>query len=183
MLVRCGAVRCGAIRVWWCSRPSSLQPFCGRYPLLCRVAGWLRALVTRWYSARLHLLLGADWQPSLFDASARRPASQGAPYERRDRDPLRKPGKDGAANRERILDCAQELFVTDGLHVSLHGTADDLRIGIGTVYRHFATHADLYVGMHERIAGATDAEGRPPPARRSPRKGDGLPRLRHSHFV
>lgn len=74
----------------------------------------------------------------------------------------RKPRKDGAANREKILDRAEELFATDGLNVNLHGISDDLGIGIGTVYRHFATHADLYVGVHERIAGATDAEGRPP---------------------
>jgi len=71
----------------------------------------------------------------------------------------RKPRKDGAANRERILDRAEELFATDGLNVSLHGIADDRGIGIGTVYRHFATHADLYVGVYERIAGASDAEG------------------------
>jgi len=45
--------------------------------------------------------------------------------------------------------------------VSLHGIADDLGIGIGTVYRHFATHADLSVGVYERIAGAIDAEARP----------------------
>jgi len=73
----------------------------------------------------------------------------------------RKPRKDGVANRERILDCAEELFATDGLNVSLYGVADDLRIGIRTVHRHFATHADLSVGVYERIAGATDAEGRP----------------------
>ena len=73
----------------------------------------------------------------------------------------RKPRKDGVANRERILDRAEELFATDGLTVSLHGIADDLGIGIGTVYRHFATHADLSVSVFERIAGVTDAEGRP----------------------
>jgi len=39
----------------------------------------------------------------------------------------RKPQKDGAASRERILDRAEELFATDGLNVSLHGTEDDLR--------------------------------------------------------
>ena len=71
----------------------------------------------------------------------------------------RKPRRDGVANRARILDRAEELFAIDGLNVSLHGIPDDLGIGIGTVYRHFATHADLYVGVYERIAGAIDAEG------------------------
>ena len=70
----------------------------------------------------------------------------------------RRPRKDGVANRARILDRAEELFAIDGLNVSLHGIADELKIGIGTVYRHFATHADLYVGVYERIAGASDAE-------------------------
>jgi len=71
----------------------------------------------------------------------------------------RKPRRDGVVNREKILERAQELFATEGLKVSLHGIADDLGIGIDTVYRHFAAHADA--------AATTTTTRRPKPAARA----------------
>lgn len=67
----------------------------------------------------------------------------------------RKPRRDGVVNREKILERAQELFATEGLKVSLHGIADDLGIGIDTVYRHFAAQADVAAATTTTTSGGT----------------------------
>lgn len=70
--------------------------------------------------------------------------------------PLR---RDALANRTRILDHAEKVFADEGLDVSLHRIAEDLGLGIGTVYRHFATLDDLYFALYERIGERIDAVG------------------------
>ena len=73
--------------------------------------------------------------------------------------PTRKPRKDAVANRERILDHAEQVFTAEGFEVSLHRLADDLGIGIGTVYRHFPTHDELVHGIYRRISSRIDDAG------------------------
>jgi AcrR family transcriptional regulator len=71
----------------------------------------------------------------------------------------RAPRKDALANRERILTHAERVFADEGFSVSLHRIAEDLGIGIGTVYRHFPTHGDLLVGIYRRFEAKIDAAG------------------------
>ncbi|MBO0855158.1 MAG: TetR/AcrR family transcriptional regulator [Nocardia sp.] len=48
-----------------------------------------------------------------------------------------------AANRERILDAAAEVFGKQGSAGSTEEVARRAKVGIGTVFRHFPTKADL----------------------------------------
>ncbi|MCB0861896.1 MAG: TetR/AcrR family transcriptional regulator [Solirubrobacterales bacterium] len=49
----------------------------------------------------------------------------------------RKPRKDAARNRERIIQAAGELFAEQGLEATLNGIAHHAGLGVATVYRHF----------------------------------------------
>ncbi|WP_293781311.1 TetR/AcrR family transcriptional regulator [uncultured Aeromicrobium sp.] len=59
--------------------------------------------------------------------------------------------KDAVANRERLLIGAEEYFAEQGIDAPLHGLADRVGVGIGTVYRNFPTHADLIRALYDRI--------------------------------
>lgn len=65
-------------------------------------------------------------------------------------DSARAPRKDAAENRERLLDVA-EVYFSSGVDASLHGLARAAGVGIGTLYRHFATHEELVRALHERL--------------------------------
>ncbi|MBS9535544.1 TetR/AcrR family transcriptional regulator [Mycobacterium sp. M1] len=54
--------------------------------------------------------------------------------------PLR---KDAERNRNRILDAARELFAAKGLEPNLNDVAHHAGVGVGTVYRRFATKDEL----------------------------------------
>ena len=49
----------------------------------------------------------------------------------------RKPRKDAARNRERIIQAAGELFAEQGLVATLNGIAHHAGLGVATVYSHF----------------------------------------------
>lgn len=68
----------------------------------------------------------------------------------------RRPRRDAAANRERILDRAEELFAESVMEPSLNMIAKDLGMGIGTVYRHFATVDELVYGVYRRLSERID---------------------------
>ena len=55
----------------------------------------------------------------------------------------RQPRKDALRNRERVLDAATELIRRDGEKVPIARIAEHAGVGVGTVYRHFATREDL----------------------------------------
>jgi AcrR family transcriptional regulator len=57
--------------------------------------------------------------------------------------PVRRSRSDAARNRELILAAARGLFAERGSEVQLPEVARAAGVGIGTVYRHFPTHADL----------------------------------------
>lgn len=59
--------------------------------------------------------------------------------------------KDAVANRERLLAGAEEYFGEKGIDAPLHGLAEHVGVGVGTLYRNFATHADLVRALHDRI--------------------------------
>lgn len=55
----------------------------------------------------------------------------------------RRPRRDAAANRERILSAAEEAFRHHGLSVDMRAVAAAAGVGVGTLYRHFPTRDDL----------------------------------------
>jgi AcrR family transcriptional regulator len=65
----------------------------------------------------------------------------------------RQPRKDAAANRERVLDAATELVRRDGEKVPMAHIAARAGVGVGTVYRHFATREDLLGALVHRSFG------------------------------
>ncbi|OBA66796.1 TetR family transcriptional regulator [Nocardia sp. 852002-20019_SCH5090214] len=55
----------------------------------------------------------------------------------------RKTRADAARNRDRLLEAARELFAEKGSQVQLPDVARAAGVGVGTVYRHFPTLAEL----------------------------------------
>lgn len=58
---------------------------------------------------------------------------------------------DAIANRERLLDTAEVHFARYGLDASMHGIADAAGVGVGTLYRNFASHSELIGALFDRI--------------------------------
>ena len=68
---------------------------------------------------------------------------------------------DAAANRDRILDAAAELFASRGISVPLDEVARSAGVGVATLYRRFPTRADLVAATFERnISRFTEAVDR-----------------------
>jgi AcrR family transcriptional regulator len=65
----------------------------------------------------------------------------------------RQPRRDAAANRERVLDAATELVRRDGEKVPMAQIADRAGVGVGTIYRHFATREHLLGALVHRSFG------------------------------
>ena len=65
----------------------------------------------------------------------------------------RQPRKDALRNRERVLDAATELVRRDGEKVPIARIAEHAGVGVGTVYRHFATREDLLGALVYRSFG------------------------------
>ena len=55
----------------------------------------------------------------------------------------RPPRKDALRNRERVLDAATEVVRREGESVPMAAIAERAGVGVGTVYRHFATREEL----------------------------------------
>lgn len=64
-------------------------------------------------------------------------------------DPDRPLRKDAERNRRRIVEAARELFAARGLEPSLNDVAHHAGVGAGTVYRRFATKAELLEATFE----------------------------------
>ncbi|MEO3964653.1 TetR/AcrR family transcriptional regulator, partial [Mycolicibacterium smegmatis] len=60
--------------------------------------------------------------------------------------PLR---KDAERNRKRVLEAARELFAAKGLEPNLNDVARHAGVGVGTVYRRFATKEELLEAIFE----------------------------------
>jgi AcrR family transcriptional regulator len=83
--------------------------------------------------------------------------------------PPRQPRRDAAANRERVLDAATELVRLEGEKVPMADIARHAGVGVGTVYRHFATREELLEALVHRsfelaVANARTAAATPGPA-------------------
>jgi AcrR family transcriptional regulator len=65
----------------------------------------------------------------------------------------RRTRKDALQNRDRVLDAATELVRRDGEKVPMAKIAERAGVGVGTVYRHFATREDLLGALVHRSFG------------------------------
>lgn len=54
---------------------------------------------------------------------------------------------DAVANRKRLLDAAREAFAEIGANAEVKDIAERAGIGVGTIYRHFASKEDLLRGV------------------------------------
>lgn len=63
---------------------------------------------------------------------------------------------DAVANRRRLLAVAETYFGERGIDASLHELVARAGVGIGTLYRHFPTHADLIRALHDRLVERID---------------------------
>jgi AcrR family transcriptional regulator len=61
--------------------------------------------------------------------------------------------KDALRNRDRVLDAATELVRSDGEKVPMAKIAERAGVGVGTVYRHFATREELLGALVYRSFG------------------------------
>src|ERR671928_1354069 len=51
--------------------------------------------------------------------------------------------RDAAANRERLLNAASELFAEHGFNVTLNDIAHQAGVGVGTAYRRFSNKEEV----------------------------------------
>lgn len=65
---------------------------------------------------------------------------------------------DAVRNRERVLDCAEQLFAEQGLRVQLDDVAERAGVGVGTVCRNFATKEALVEEVLNRARASLVAE-------------------------
>jgi AcrR family transcriptional regulator len=63
--------------------------------------------------------------------------------------PCRGLRKDAERNRQRVLRAARELFAERGLEATLNDVARHANVGVGTVYRRFATKDELVEALFE----------------------------------
>lgn len=65
---------------------------------------------------------------------------------------------DAARNRDRLLEVASQAFARDGVDASLERIAKDAGVGVGTLYRHFATRDALMEAVFRRNVDVLTAE-------------------------
>jgi AcrR family transcriptional regulator len=63
--------------------------------------------------------------------------------------PCRGLRKDAERNRQRVLEAARELFAAKGMEATLNDVAHHANVGVGTVYRRFATKEELVEAIFE----------------------------------
>jgi AcrR family transcriptional regulator len=66
-----------------------------------------------------------------------------------DDEPGRALRRDAERNRQRVLVAARELFAAKGLEATLNDVAHHANVGVGTVYRRFATKEELLEAIFE----------------------------------
>ncbi|WP_149829943.1 TetR/AcrR family transcriptional regulator [Streptomyces tailanensis] len=62
--------------------------------------------------------------------------------------PTRGKRADAVRNRRTLLAAAAEVFVTSGVDAPIREIACQAGVGVGTIYRHFPTRADLVVAVY-----------------------------------
>src|SRR6478609_2967391 len=57
---------------------------------------------------------------------------------------------DARRNEQTLLDAAAAVFVTSGVQAPVRDIAAKAGVGMGTIYRHFPTRADLVIAVYRR---------------------------------
>ena len=68
---------------------------------------------------------------------------------------------DARRNEQALLDAAAAVFVASGVEAPVRDIAARAGVGVGTVYRHFPTRADLIVAVYRHQVEACAEAGRP----------------------
>ena len=55
---------------------------------------------------------------------------------------------DARRNEKALLDAAAAIFVTTGVEAPVRDIAAKAGVGLGTIYRHFPTRADLVIAVY-----------------------------------
>ena len=65
---------------------------------------------------------------------------------------------DARRNEQTLLDAAAAVFVTSGVDAPVRAIAAEAGVGMGTIYRHFPTRADLIVAVYRhQVAACAEA--------------------------
>ncbi|GEC04434.1 TetR family transcriptional regulator [Streptomyces spinoverrucosus] len=67
--------------------------------------------------------------------------------------------KDARRNKEALLDAAAAVFVTSGVDAPVRDIAAKAGVGLGTIYRHFPTRADLIIAVYRHQVDACAEAG------------------------
>ncbi len=72
--------------------------------------------------------------------------------------PARPKRADARRNKQTLLDAAAAVFVTSGVDAPVRDIAAKAGVGMGTIYRHFPTRADLVVAVYRhQVAACAEA--------------------------
>ncbi|WP_053748838.1 TetR/AcrR family transcriptional regulator [Streptomyces sp. MMG1533] len=66
---------------------------------------------------------------------------------------------DARRNKESLLDAAAAVFVTSGVEAPVRDIAAKAGVGLGTIYRHFPTRADLIIAVYRHQVDACAEAG------------------------
>src|SRR6478609_5105343 len=66
---------------------------------------------------------------------------------------------DARRNEQTLLDAAADVFVTSGVEAPVRDIAAEAGVGMGTIYRHFPTRADLIIAVYRHQVEACAAAG------------------------
>ncbi|MDL5205777.1 TetR/AcrR family transcriptional regulator [Streptomyces sp. ALI-76-A] len=67
--------------------------------------------------------------------------------------------KDALRNKQTLLDAAAAVFVTSGVEAPVRDIAAKAGVGMGTIYRHFPTRADLIIAVYRHQVDACAEAG------------------------
>ncbi|GGS29159.1 TetR family transcriptional regulator [Streptomyces humidus] len=67
--------------------------------------------------------------------------------------------KDARRNQQTLLDAAAAIFVTSGVEAPVRDIAAEAGVGVGTIYRHFPTRADLVIAVYRHQVDACAEAG------------------------
>ncbi|HET6858439.1 MAG TPA: TetR/AcrR family transcriptional regulator [Streptomyces sp.] len=67
--------------------------------------------------------------------------------------------KDARRNRQTLLEAAATVFVTSGVEAPVRDIAAEAGVGMGTIYRHFPSRADLIIAVYRHQVDACAEAG------------------------
>ena len=67
--------------------------------------------------------------------------------------------KDARRNQQTLLDAAAAVFVASGVEAPVRDIAAKAGVGMGTIYRHFPTRADLVIAVYRHQVDACAEAG------------------------